>query len=75
LNAFGLKNAKDKKYANFFVWMLTQDIFKEMIFYGLMALNKGMLDVSRGHDDGNHIGAINSIEMFFMATLMTRANV
>jgi hypothetical protein len=46
--------------------MLTQDIFREMIFYGLMAPNKNMLDVSRGHDDGNHIGAINSTEMFVM---------
>ncbi len=75
MNAFGLKKAKDKKYANFFVWMLTQDIFKETTFYGLMAMNKNMLDVSRGHDDGNHIGAINSIKMFFMAILMTRATV
>ncbi len=55
--------------------MLTQDIFKETTFYGLMAMNKNMLDVSRGHDDGNHIGAINSIKMFFMAILMTRATV
>lgn len=55
--------------------MLTQDIFKETTFYGLMAMNKDMLDVSKGHDDGNYIGVINLIEMFFMATLMTRANV
>ncbi len=75
MNAFGLKKAKDKKYAKFFVWMLTQDIFKETTFYGLMAMNKDMLDVSKGHDDGNYIGVINLIEMFFMATLMTRANV
>jgi hypothetical protein len=74
LNAFGLKKAKDKKDTNF-VWMLTQDIIRETIFYGLMALNKDTLDISKGHDDGNHIGAMNSIEMFFMATLVTRANV
>jgi hypothetical protein len=34
-----------------------------------------MLDVSKSHDDGNHIGVFTLIEIFFTATLMTRANV
>jgi hypothetical protein len=40
-----------------------------------MAPNKDMLDVSiKGHDDGNHIGVPNLIDMFSMATLVIRAN-
>jgi len=38
-------------------------------------LNKYMLDVSiKGHDDGDHIGVPNIIDMFSMATLVIRAN-
>jgi hypothetical protein len=39
-----------------------------------MAPSEDMLDVSRNHDDGNHIGVLNSIKMFSTSTLMTRAN-
>ncbi len=35
-----------------------------------------MMGVSiKGHDDGNHIGVPNLINMFSMATLVIRANV
>jgi hypothetical protein len=41
-----------------------------------MAPNKYMMGVSiKGHDDGNHIGVPNLINMFSMATLVIRANV
>jgi hypothetical protein len=33
-----------------------------------------MLDVSKKQDDGDHIGVPNSIKMFSIATLMTRAS-
>jgi beta-lactamase superfamily II metal-dependent hydrolase len=40
-----------------------------------MAPNKDMLDVSiKGHDDRDHIGVPNLIDMFSMATLVIRAN-
>ncbi len=34
-----------------------------------------MLDVSNSHDDGDHIGVINLIEIFFTTALVTRVNV
>jgi len=40
-----------------------------------MGPNKDMLDVSKSHDDGNHIRVLNLIEIFFTTTLVTRANV
>jgi hypothetical protein len=40
-----------------------------------MTTNKDMFDVSKTHDDGNHIGVLNLIEIFFIAALVTRANV
>jgi hypothetical protein len=40
-----------------------------------MVPNKDMLDVSKNHDDGNHIGVLNLIEISFTTALMTRANV
>jgi hypothetical protein len=40
-----------------------------------MAPNKDMLNVSKSHDDGNHKGVPNLIEIFFIVALMTRANV
>ncbi len=49
--------------------------FYEGDFQRSMAPNKDMLDVSiKGHDDGNHIGVPNLIDMFSMATLVIRAN-
>jgi hypothetical protein len=37
-----------------------------------MAPNEDIFDVSRGHDDGNHVGVPNSINMFLMATLVVQ---
>jgi hypothetical protein len=37
-----------------------------------MAPSEDMLDVSRNHDDGNHIGVPNLVKMFSTSTLMTR---
>ncbi len=56
------------------VQMLTQDILWNF-FYGSMAPKKDMLDVSNSHDDGDHIGVLNLIEIFFTTALVTRVNV
>jgi hypothetical protein len=40
-----------------------------------MASNEDMLDVSKNHNDGNHIGVPTSIKMFSTSALVTRANV
>jgi hypothetical protein len=40
-----------------------------------MAPNKDMLNVSKSHDDGNHIEVLDLIEIFFTVALVTRANV
>jgi hypothetical protein len=40
-----------------------------------MAPNKDMSHVSKSHDDRNHMGVANLIEIFFTIALMTRANI
>jgi hypothetical protein len=72
-NAFEYRKAKEK-------WPIFGSDVNLIYFCGakfskLMALNEYILNVSRSHVDGNHVGGFNSIKMFSMATLMTRVNV
>jgi hypothetical protein len=34
-----------------------------------VAPNENILDISKGHDDGNHVGVLILIKMFFTTTL------
>jgi hypothetical protein len=51
-----------------------QRYFYGVKFLELMTFNKDMLDVSRCHDDGKHIGVLNSVKMFLIIAPMTRIN-
>jgi hypothetical protein len=52
--------------------MLT--LFCGVSFSGLMAQNENMLDVSQRHDDGNHIGVPNLVEMFSIVAHVIKVN-
>ncbi len=43
-------------------------------FLELVTFNKDMLDVSKCHDVGKHIGVPYLVKMFLITTLMTRIN-
>jgi hypothetical protein len=58
---------------NIQVWMLTHDIFVPS-FSGLMGQNENMLDVSQRHEDGNHTGVPNLVEMFSTIALVIRVS-
>jgi hypothetical protein len=50
--------------------LLIQMIFCEGYFYGVifsrwMAPNEDILDVSKGQDDGNNVGVLNLIKIFW----------
>jgi hypothetical protein len=62
-----LKKVKD--------WDVDRKYFYGVDFLELMTFNKDMLDVSKCHDDGKHIGVPNSVKMFSITTPMTRINV
>lgn len=55
-------------------WDVDPIYFCGVDFFELVTFNKHMLDVSKCHDDGKHIGVLNSIKMFSIIALMTRIN-
>jgi len=60
--------------ANLLIQMLTCDIFVEPNFK-VKSPKQRFIGCSMNQDDGDHIGVPNSIKMFSIATLVTRASV
>lgn len=74
-NAFGLKKAKDQEDGQSSYLDINLGYFCGIIFSILMAPNEDILDISKGHDDGNCFGVPNLVKMFFTTTLILRVNV